>query len=272
MQFEPNLGQSSSDTRYVAHGPGFTAEVLADGVRMSQSRRAAPDGKPAASDAEVVASARLRFVGADAGRAFDAREPGAAVSNYLIGSDASRWLHRVPGYRQLRQPQIYPGVDLVYYGRGGEFEYDLVVQPKADASRIRIAVDGAHRPSIATNGDLLLDGPDGALRMHRPVLYQHIDGARKTLDADYVMLASNEVGFRLPAYDHDRPLVIDPTFKLLYATYLGGVHDDQVGGMALDAQGAAYSSATPARRTGRCRATPTRQRARPSAPTCATSW
>ena len=240
IQFEANVGQSPDDARYVAHGPGFTADVLADGVRVSQTRRAASGGRPAASEGDLVASARLRFVGADASGAFDAREPGTALSNYLVGSDSSRWLRHVPGFRQLRQPLIYPGIDLVYYGRDGEFEYDLVLQPKADASRIRIAVDGEHKPSIDTNGDLLLDGPGGALRMHRPVLYQHIDGAKKTLAGDYVLLASNEVGFRLPAYDHDRPLVIDPTFKLLYATYLGGVHDDQVGGMALDTQGNAY--------------------------------
>ena len=246
VQFEPNLGQSPADARYVAHGPGFTAEVLADGVRMHQSRRpAARHGQPTAG-ADMVASARLRFVGADTTNALDAREPRTAVSSYLIGSDASRWLHDVPGYRQLRQPQIYPGVDLVYYGRDGEFEYDLVVQPKADASRIRLAIDGSRKPSIDAGGDLLLDGPGGALRMHRPVLYQHIDGVRKTLQGDYVMLASNEVGFRLPAYDHARPLIIDPTFKLLYSTYLGGVHDDQVGGMVLDAQSNAYIVGTSA--------------------------
>ena len=114
------------------------------------------------------------------------------------------------------------------------------MRPGADPSRIRLGVDSAHAPTVAANGDLVLDGPDGRMRMHRPVLYQNIDGARKTLEGDYVVLASNQVGFRLPEYDRTRPLVIDPTFKLLYSTYLGGVHDDQVGGMALDAQNNSY--------------------------------
>lgn len=232
IQFEANLGQAEADARFIARGPDFNAQVFDDGVQVS---RPAPGG-----DANAGAAARLRFVGARTSKRLDARERAEGTTNYMIGADASKWLHDVPSYRQLRQPGLYPGIDLVYYGRDSAFEYDLVVQPGADPSRIRIAVTSGTRPVIDAQGDLLLDGAAGSLRMHRPVLYQHIDGEKKVLGGDYVMLAANEVGFRLPAYDHSRPLIIDPTFKLLYSTYLGGVHDDQVGGMVLDAQNNAY--------------------------------
>lgn len=209
---------------------GLRAAVYDDGLALSHD---GPQG-------ESTAPVRLSFVGARRGAAIEPREASAARTHYLRGADPAQWLRDVPLYAQLRQSALYPGVDLVYYSRDGELEYDLVVQAGADPSRIRMKVKGAHPPRLAASGDLLLDGPEGALRLHRPLLYQNVDGQRKKLDGRYVMLAANEVGFELPAYDRTRPLIIDPTFKLLYSTYLTGFHDERVGGMALDAQGNAY--------------------------------
>ncbi|MEO8805209.1 MAG: SBBP repeat-containing protein [Burkholderiaceae bacterium] len=230
VRFEPNLGQVPTTVRYLMRAQGLRAAVFDDGLALSH------DG----ARGEATAPVRLSFVGARRAAAIEPHRTSAARTHYLRGSDPAKWLRDVPVYAQLRQNAIYPGVDLVYYSRDGELEYDLVVQPGADPSRIRMKVKGAHAPQLAASGDLLLDGPDGALRLHRPLLYQNIDGRRQQLDGRYVMLAANEVGFELPAYDRTRPLVIDPTFKLLYSTYLTGFHDDRVGGMALDAQGNAY--------------------------------
>lgn len=229
VQFEPNRGQADAKAQFVARSPQLRADVRDDGIDLTPSgaRRAA----------ETV---RLRFANARRGGAFDARERGEGHANYLVGNDPSRWLRELPTYKQLRYTGLYEGIDLVYYSRDGELEYDFVVRPNADPSRIRMKLAGKHAPTIDGQGNLRLDGPEGTLRLHKPVLYQHIDGEKKTLAGDYVLLAKNEVGFRVPAYDRSKPLVIDPTFKLLYSSYLTGFHDEQVGGMALDAQSNAY--------------------------------
>ena len=238
LQFEPNLGQAPKAVRYVSRSAQHSVEVYDDGMALSAPSRHGADTDPA--------HAQLRFIGTSADARFETREPAPGQAHYLIGSDASKWLHGVPRYRQLRRSELYPGIDLVYYSRGGEMEFDLVVKPGADPSRIRLHVGGAHAPVIAANGDLLLDGATdaddahSALRLHRPVLYQNIDGQKKVLDARYVLVNERELSFELPAYDKRHALVIDPVVKLLYSTYLGGVHDDQIGGMTLDAQGNAY--------------------------------
>jgi hypothetical protein len=38
---------------------------------------------------------------------------------------------------------VYPGIDLICYGKEGRLEYDLAVSPQADPSAIRFRVDGA---------------------------------------------------------------------------------------------------------------------------------
>ncbi len=246
LQFEPNRGQAAKAVRYVSRGPRHSVEVFDDGIALAALSATGRAGAPTVPEpasittASTTARAQLRFVGAHAGGRFEEREPAPGQASYLVGADASRWVRGVPRFRQLRYAGLYPGIDLVYYSRQGELEFDLVVQPGADASRVRLHVGGANAPAIADNGDLLLDGANGVLRLHRPVLYQNIHGQKKVLDGRYVLDGARELSFALPEYDKRHPLVIDPVFKLLYSTLLGGVHDDQVGAMALDAQGNAY--------------------------------
>ena len=224
LAFEPNLGQAPKGVRYLSRGPRHSVELFDDGMALSAQS----------------SQAQLRFVGATTRGKFEPREAAPGMSNYLVGRDESTWLRGVSRYRQLRYADLYPGIDLVYYSRDGAMEFDLVVKPGADPARIRLHVSGVNVPALADNGDLLLDGVNGELRLHRPVLYQNIGGVKKQLEAHYVLGADRTLSFALPDYDKRYALVIDPVFKLLYSTFLGGVHDDQVGGMTLDARGNAY--------------------------------
>jgi hypothetical protein len=83
-------------------------------------------------------------------------------SNYLTGNDPKKWRTNVPTYGRVRYENIYPGVDLVYYGKkGGQLEYDFVVAPGADSGAIALAIDaggqvsgkqkaaGSSQPSVA---------------------------------------------------------------------------------------------------------------------------
>src|SRR5439155_26889897 len=53
-----------------------------------------------------------------------------------------------------------------------------------------------------------------------PAIYQDVNGVRRAIAGDYVVLGPRRVGFQVAAYDRSRPLIIDPV--LLYSTYLGG--------------------------------------------------
>jgi hypothetical protein len=69
-------------------------------------------------------------------------------SNYLTGNDPKKWRTNVPTYGRVRYENIYPGVDLVYYGKkGGQLEYDFVVAPGADSDAIALAIDAGGQVS-----------------------------------------------------------------------------------------------------------------------------
>jgi hypothetical protein len=231
LAFEANRGQTDPQVRFVARGVGYTVFLTETEAVVALRARGRGD-----------AVVRVKPVGTSPGAHLVADDPLAGVVHYARGARAAAV--SAPTYARVRHAGVYPGVDLVYYGRPHELEYDFVVAPGADPRRIAVALEGAERLELDAAGDLVVHTAAGLLRQPRPLVYQEIDGGRRTVDADYVLDAAGRVGFRLGAYDATRPVVIDPV--LAYATYLGGSNEEAdwlwgaVFGIALDAAGNTY--------------------------------
>jgi hypothetical protein len=217
---------------------------------------------------------RMKLVGASASAAVTGAAELPGKSNYFIGNDAKKWRTNVPTYAKVKYAGVYPGVDLVYYGnQGGQLEYDFVVAPGADPAAIRLALSGrlevgSRQPAggsgsqdptlsqskiqnlkskIDPSGDLVIKTDSGEIRFHKPLVYQPAmnegrrttdNGLRTPVEGHYVLQANNQIRFKVPSYDHTRPLVIDPA--LSYSTYLGGSSEDEGYGIAVDSLGYAY--------------------------------
>jgi uncharacterized protein (TIGR03437 family) len=167
---------------------------------------------------------RMRLVGArGAGPEGLERAPGAG--NYFLGGER---LTNLAGFLRVRYREIYPGIDLVFYGAGGALEYDFLVAPGADPGRIRLAISGAGWKLNAEGG--LEVGP---LVWRRPDVFQGAD----RIEARYRVRGA-EVGFALGAWDRTRPLTIDPV--LAYSTYLGGTNNEAARAIGLDGAGNVY--------------------------------
>ena len=78
----------------------------------------------------------------------------------------------MPTFGRVRATAIYAGIDLEYYGRDRQLEYDFLVAPGADPSQIVVAFDGVDRATLDAAGDLLLQVGARTVRQHRPVAYQ----------------------------------------------------------------------------------------------------
>jgi hypothetical protein len=159
------------------------------------------------------------------------------VSHYYIGDDPKKWHPNVPNYERVKFEQVYPGIDLVYYGNQQRLEYDFVVQPGAEPTQIRLAYSGADSMRLDSDGDLILNVQGRELRQRRPVVYQEIGGQRVEVAGGYELTKrAGEVSFAIARYDRAKPLIVDPT--LVYSTYFGGTGDDQANAIAVDSTGA----------------------------------
>lgn len=138
----------------------------------------------------------------------------------------------------MKYAQVYPGVDLIYYGNQKQLEYDFIVAPGADSDLIRMRFSGAQKIEINSRGELVLHTRGGQVVQHAPVIYQEMAGERRTVQGRYKVLSAREVGFSIGEYDHDLPLVIDPVVE--FSTYIGGSGSDSCRGITSDSSGNLY--------------------------------
>jgi photosystem II stability/assembly factor-like uncharacterized protein len=228
LAFEKNNGQAPAATEFLARGPGYGVALSHGNAHISL--RGGKTAAPAAID--------LRLAGARHGLKATGRKPLPGKINYFIGNDPSRWRRDIPAFARVEYLEVYPGVDLAYYGRQGRLEYDFIVAPRAHPSAIRIDLNGARGLRIDAGGSLTLETGGAPIAFRRPVAYQTIAGTRRPVESAYKVTGSNQIGFTLGGYDPHYPLVIDPS--LVYSTYLGGSGFDYGTAIAVSSKGNAY--------------------------------
>jgi len=144
----------------------------------------------------------------------------------------------VPHYARVRYQDVYPGVDFVFYGQDRELEYDVVLRPGADPRAVALKVEGADSLSLDGAGDLVLQAAGAELRQLRPVVYQQTGGERRSVEARYVLLGPDRIGFQVEPYDSAQPLFIDPVLR--FSSYLGGSGYEYATAVKVDAAGFLY--------------------------------
>src|SRR5229473_3185863 len=131
LRFEPNLGQAGPEVRYIARGSGYMLLLAGEEAVMVL---------PWGSSSPVV---RMKLLGAASTSASQPESLLPSVSHYYIGDDPKKWHPNVPNYERVKFEQVYPGIDLVYYGNQQSLEYDFVLRPGAEPNKIRLAYSGA---------------------------------------------------------------------------------------------------------------------------------
>ena len=227
LYFEANQGQADVPAQFIARGHDY--QFLISPAEAQIVLRQA-DAEPA-----VV---HMQFAGANAQAQIhgDAELPGKI--NYLTGSNPAQWRTGVPMFAQVRVGELYPGVNLVYYGNQQQLEYDFTVAPGANPQAIAMHFDGVDKISISPQDELILSLAGGEIRQPKPVIYQMRDGARKEINGGYRLVDAHTAAFAVGEYDHSQPLVIDPI--LSYSTYFGGNAGETAFAVALDADGNVY--------------------------------
>ena len=248
LSFEANEGQTDSRVDFLSRGSGYSLFLTPTEAVLALRKPVASSGPPTRhtdSEAEEApatppAVARMKLVGANPSPRVTGLEELPGKSHYFLGNDPDKWRTNVSHYAKVQYNDVYPGVDLVYYGNQRQLEYDLVVAPGATPDAITLSFEGAEKLRIDAQGDLLLETPGGEIRQHKPLVYQEVDGVRREIAGTYALRGGRRVGFQVAAYDSSQPLIIDPV--LVYSTYLGGTSSERGRGIAVDASGNAYAT------------------------------
>ena len=258
LAFEPNEGQFDPAVRFLARGQGYSLFLTDNQAVFALQQPVSPNPSPSRSSASkkfdpfstavgnVQHSTRvvaMTLVGTDLNRTaastrFEGEQPLEGKSNYFIGNDPTRWHTNVSNYSRVSLKEVYPGIDLAYYGRQGQLEYDFIVAPGSDPRAIALKFEGADKLELNAGGELVLHTGGQELRQPLPTIYQEQNGVRQAVKGSYIEKENGQIGFEIGNYNPALALIIDPV--LFYSTYLGGTGDDSGQSIAVDGQGNAY--------------------------------
>ena len=191
-RFESNRGQSPEAVKFLARGEGQSIFLTKSGAVF----HLAGSGTPAAVELQFEGSTNAELEG-------DTQLPG--IANYFRGDKPEGWITNIPTYSRVRYKNLYPGIDVVFYTAGGHVEFDWVIAPHGDPSKIQFSLKGAAVPVLNDAGDLLVETSAGSFSMLAPILWQ--EGRR--VGGSYTM-KNGKAGIATGGYNRALPLVVDP--------------------------------------------------------------
>ena len=254
LSFEENMGQTAREVRYVAHGGRYELFLTSQEAVVALPSSGRFDFSPRHRFATLRAMRESRRNARLANQQMtvlrlqlDGGNPQPQISgtdllpgrvNYFIGNDPKKWHTDVPTYAKVKYADVYPGVDLIFYGSERRLEYDFIVAPGANPAAIALNVKGARSMRLNSRGDVLVGVPGGEVQLQKPVVYQRVKGERHEVAGSYVIAGNHRVTFSVPNYDRNEPLILDPVLN--YSTYVGGTTDENATGIAVDSSGDAF--------------------------------
>jgi hypothetical protein len=210
---------ASNGSAMLGHSQGMNVRFTADGVDYSTPK----------------ATARMRFIGGNRTAPEGVTEGGHL--NVAGGAEPHQWLQGAVLYQDVKYPNIYKGIDLVYRGSSPSIKSEYLVEPAADPSKIRFYFESTDRVSVS-GGALIVHTHGTEFRESPPEAYQQSRRGKEPVRASYHVFDDGTVGFSLGAYDATRPLVIDP--QVSFSTFWGGSQSDALTGVAVGPDGSTY--------------------------------
>ncbi|HEY6199224.1 MAG TPA: hypothetical protein VI231_11485, partial [Candidatus Binatia bacterium] len=141
LYFEANDGQTDEQVKFLSRSRGYRLLLTASEAvlelqtprensartRLARLTPGPGDGKDMGLKTEPaqIQTVRMKLVGASAEAKIIGVDELAGKSNYFIGNDPKKWRRNIPQYAKVRYEEVYPGIDLVFYGNDGQLEFDF---------------------------------------------------------------------------------------------------------------------------------------------------
>lgn len=256
LYFIENRGQIDAHVAYYVQGSdkalyfgsnGITLTLIdAQALATARAVQRAAQASRAASDTHALLPRwilQLEFLNAGNGVQPHGQDETGALISYFRGVP-SQWQTGLKTYGRLVYPELWSGIDLMYSGTVNRLKYEFVIRPGADPTQIRLAYRGATDVRVNGSGQLEITTPAQVFYDDQPYAFQEdTDGLRKPVQVAYAVEEDTKGGyayhFELGAYDHSKPLVLDPAM-FIYCGYIGGSFDERGNAIAVDAAGSAY--------------------------------
>ena len=137
MQFEKNDGQTDRQVEFLARGPGYSLFFTPTQAVFSLSslknsaieamRAGRHDRRRSGGNAVTL---EMDLLGANPHPPVEGLDELPGKASYFLGTKPESWQVGVPTFAKVKYHDVYPGIDLIYYGNQRQLEYDFVLDPQ----------------------------------------------------------------------------------------------------------------------------------------------
>ncbi|MEO8788592.1 MAG: SBBP repeat-containing protein [Chitinophagaceae bacterium] len=232
-------GRPNLEVKYLLNRPALNIQLRKAGFSYDSWMRDGAIKNP--KSGKVFHRVDIEFEDANNSPLIIAEKPLQARLSYYQGSQIHA---NVQQFEKVIYKELYPKIDLVFEAKASSeklAEYSFIIHPGGDATNIRIRYKGADSIRLQ-EGKIVMVLATGTLSESIPRTF--IEESNQTIPVSYIG-DSGLYAFQVPAYDHTKTLIIDPTPDLIWGTYVGSQTantPDQVNGVATATGGAVYAT------------------------------
>ncbi len=225
LRFEQNLGQGFAESKYFTKGKNFSLSFCSNKIILRPRINFNIYNR---QNSQV----NIKFNNSNTHTKISGISPLNTSINYFLGNNKNNWITDVPNFEKVKYEELYNGINLIFYGKQNELEYDFVIEPYANPGQISFSVENADNLFINTNGNITIRKDEHDIKMNAPKIYQIIGNKIINVDGNFILDEVNNLRFDLGKYDKSFPLIIDPI--IIFSTYFGGGNSDFAYDIALD--------------------------------------
>ena len=130
--------------------------------------------------------------------------------NYFKGDNKSEWKSYIPIYEKLLYKEVYPGIDILYYGNQTNMKLEFIVQPNKNIDCIKLNFEGADKIEIDEQGNLVINFDDKAVKILRLEAIQ--ETSEEKIEFNFEIEDNFKVKFNMVNYDLNQVLKIKMQF------------------------------------------------------------
>ncbi|MNK05622.1 PKD domain protein [compost metagenome] len=179
------------------------------------------------------------FLGAQKSTSITESKPQGYYRNYFLGSDQNNWKSKIHDLQEVKYPDKYPNIDLLFSTEGEQAKYSWIVLPGGNFREIQWKYDGAIKTEVLPSGELRVDHGLGHFIEGKPIAWKLKNGRKVPLTVSY-QLNENTFSFDLNgSYTDSDTVVIDPS--ITFSSFTGSLSDNWGFTAAPDPDGNLYA-------------------------------
>ncbi len=232
IRFVENKGQiktliDGQKVLFQAQGGGVQMYFTAQGIHYYwlTSSSETEQVKPSTPQFHLV---RMQWLGANPEVEILAEEPDHDVENYYLGH-CPQGITQVRRFQKIIYKNLYPNIDVIFYGKDQNIKYDVVVKPEGRPGDFQIKYTGGDLRLDPQQGTARLEHDEGFLVEGKPMAYQMAESGQVSTSAIYQLSEAGVLSFAIGEYNVQTTLVIDP--DLFWSSYYGGSGIEQARGI-----------------------------------------